>query len=49
MKLRTPITGTTIVVADDKAKGYIDMGFAVVEPAKAAQKKAAKKSKSKEQ
>lgn len=51
MKLRTPVTGTVIDVAEAKAQRYIDQGFQrIVEPVKAPPRKAtAKKPKSKEQ
>lgn len=46
MKLRTPVTGTVIDVADDRAGTFIAQGFQPVEPKKkAAPKKAAKKAK----
>lgn len=44
MKLRTPVTGTTIDVADEKAPSYIAQGFQPIEEQpKPAKKPAAKK------
>ena len=43
MKLRTPITGTLIDVADEKAAKYIERGFQPVEVKKPARRRTTKK------
>ena len=53
MRLRTPVTGTVIEVADEKAQAFMDKGFQKVcdpvKPVKVPPKKAsARKPKSKE-
>ena len=47
MELRTPITGTLIVVDDSKAARFIEMGFTPVAPKKAPvrRRRAAKRAK----
>lgn len=39
MKLRTPITGTTIEVHDDRAAFFVERGFVAFEPKKPARKR----------